>query len=271
MIYSTTHEFTHGQRIRGDLTRKINLANYTDVCKKSLKDIRKETEELLKKKRRERDKSKKVVETMTPKAPENIVENAIGKSSNEILAGLDKLTPKSTKKGKTEKDDFVFPIKETISKEVVQESPKIESKKESEESTETMATKLAQFANTDVFDKELEKESAETKSEESEGIDIVEYLHKIDNLDGIQFCVDLFIQYDFFLSHTENNGAALFSEVIVAMDRVTNNKYNFLDYVCANYEVYVESVNAISRLCAENFTSNEEVHSIMKALIKCTR
>lgn len=245
MSYHTTDNFTSSPYIFGNLAKTIDLTKYREVCARSLKDIRKETENSMKKKKVAKKQSTVKSKKNTGN---NIVENAIG-SNLEVLEALDNLKSKknkssddkivqqneviktSTSPNKNENDGIA--IKDTLSKSGITDDVVVENKKSE------------QFIETAVFDKE---DIVNVKAE-SGGIDIVEFLHKAESLKQVQAFADILVEYNFIISHSENNGSALFSEIITCLDRITLNKKNLLEFVCDNVQVYKKSLIDITDLC----------------------
>lgn len=252
MSYHTTDNFTNSPYIFGNLAKPIDLTKYREVCARSLKDIRKETENSMKKKKVAKKQSTTKSKKNTGK---NIVENAIG-NNLEALEALDNLKSKKNKSSsdkilsqneviktgvstnKNENDSIA--IKDITSESNVTDDVIVENKKSE------------QFIETDVFDKE---DAADVKAQ-SGGIDIVEFLHKAESLKQVQAFADILVEYNFIISHSENNGSALFSEIITCLDRITLNKKNLLEFVCDNIQVYKKSLIDITDLCIAH--CNEE-------------
>lgn len=313
--YSMTREFTEGSVDAGDLSTKVDLNDYGEVCSKSLKEIRKETDNGMKTKRKKKAQSKAETKPVPPEsviiepagesvlidpaeksevadergtmsndavekeaARENIVESAIGKSTDETLDALEKLKAKTPKKekgnssngkaesrsDKAEKSLFDDIPDRVQAKDTVQNEPAVMNARTSE-----------QFTGTSMFEKDTEPaQKSETKEESSGGIDIIEFLHKVSTLTQLRQFSDVLLRFDFYISHTENNGAALYSELIECLDRITSNSKSLLDFVCANFEVYNKSLVDITALCithCEKDPVNTELAETLRQLKRCMR
>lgn len=285
MSYATTENFTNGARISGNLARKIDLANYGDVCKRSLKDIRKETENGMKKKKADKkhasnkNPNKGMVQTeKSKKNSANIVESAIGKSASETLNALDKLKSNPSKKAKTPAKTESTPDKVAVKEEPVKAQVKEEVKPASTEqnlksSTEVKGNKsIEQFTGTTVFEKD--EEPIIKAPEEPEGIDIVEFLHRVSTLEQVQAFADVMLDCEFYVSHTENNGSALYSEIITCLDRITGEEKHLLDFVCKNISAYKESLVTITDLCighCKKHPANIKLAETLEKLRVCMR
>lgn len=270
MSYHTTDNFTNSPCIFGNLAKPIDLTKYREVCARSLKDIRKETENSMKKKKVAKKQSTVKSKKNTGK---NIVENAIG-NNLEALEALDNLKSKnnkssgdkvvqqnevvktSTSPNKNENNSIV--IKDTMSGSGVTDDVIAENKKSE------------QFIETAVFDKE---DTADVKTE-SGGIDIVEFLHKAESLKQVQAFAGILVEYNFIISHSENNGSALFSEIITCLDRITLNEKNLLEFVCDNIQIYKKSLIDITELCiahCKEDPANVKIAETLQMLKTCMR
>lgn len=259
MSYSTTDRFTNGPFVSGNLAKPIDLTQYREVCSKSLRDIRKEMDMKKKRKTDKKAVSDKNISKNTAAKSTNIVENAIGTTSTETLNALDQLKAKkskdSTNKIQTKKPsaEAVVEVKsKKISAEpvVTAETKNVtvtEPKKEKDTPANYEAKSTEQFTGTDVFD----REEASMK-EESKGIDIVDFLHQVTALEQVQAFADVLLDCEFFISHTENNGAALYSEIVTCLDRITNSSKHLLDFVCENIHIYQKSLVDITDLCIKH-------------------
>ena len=259
MSYSTTDRFTNGPFVSGNLAKPIDLTQYREVCSKSLRDIRKEMDMKKKRKTDKKVVSDKNISKNTAAKSTNIVENAIGTTSTETLNALDQLKAKkskdSTNKIQTKKPsaEAVVEVKsKKISAELVvtAETKNVtvtEPKKEKDTPANYEAKSTEQFTGTDVFD----REEASMK-EESKGIDIVDFLHQVTALEQVQAFADVLLDCEFFISHTENNGAALYSEIVTCLDRITNSSKHLLDFVCENIHIYQKSLVDITDLCIKH-------------------
>ena len=259
MSYSTTDRFTNGPFVSGNLAKPIDLTQYREVCSKSLRDIRKEMDMKKKRKADKKAVSDKNISKNTAAKSTNIVENAIGTTSTETLNALDQLKAKkskdSTNKIQTKKPsaEAVVEVKsKKISAEpvVAAETKNVtvmEPKKEKDTPANYEAKSTEQFTGTDVFD----REKAPIK-EESKGIDIVDFLHQVTALEQVQAFADVLLDCEFFISHTENNGAALYSEIVTCLDRITNSSKHLLDFVCENIHIYQKSLVDITDLCIKH-------------------
>ncbi len=285
MSYATTENFTSGARISGNLARKIDLANYRDVCKRSLKDIRKETENGMKKKKADKkhasnkNSNKSIAQAdKTKKNSANIVESAIGKSASETLNALDKLKSNPSKKAKTPVRTETTFDKVTVKEEPVKVQVKEEIKPVIVEQTSKSTTEVKggknteQFTGTTVFEKD--EEPATKAPEEPEGIDIVEFLHRVSTLEQVQAFASVMLDCEFYVSHTENNGSALYSEIITCLDRITGEEKHLLDFVCKNISAYKESLVTITDLCighCKKHPANTKLAETLEKLRVCMR
>lgn len=313
--HSMTREFTEGSVNVGDFSTKVDLKDYGEVCSKSLKEIRKETDNGMKTKRKKRAQSKAETKPVPPESViiepagesvliepaeeseivdergttnndvaekeatrENIVESAIGKTADETLDALEKLKAKTPKKEKSNPSESkVEPRPAKAEKSLFDDIPDREPAKTAIQNEPVVANTRAseQFTGTSMFEKDTEPApKSETKEESGGGIDIIEFLHKVSTLTQLRQFSDVLLRFDFYISHTENNGAALYSELIECLDRITNNSKSLLDFVCANFEVYNKSLVDITAMCVthcEKDPANAELTETLRQLKRCMR
>lgn len=260
MSYGTTEQFTAGEHIAGNLALKISVSDYPTICSKPLALIRKEVAEMNAK------KSKPTRQQPTGKkstASDNIVESAIGKSHEQTLTALEGL--KKKKKSSGHKPSNGAKLERVV--------PNV--KKGSDETTKPVSKNTEQFTGTAVFEKEPEKENKNLPAQESEGIDIVDFLHAVTTLDQVLQFAQVLVKYEYIIVHGENNGTCVYSEFITCLDRITNKSQQLITYICKNIEVFQSSLADMTDLfiayCDAKETQHTELATIFKTIRPCMR
>lgn len=261
MAYGTTEQFTAGEHIAGNLALKISVSDYPTICSKPLALIRKEVAEMNAK------KSKPTRQQPTGKkstASDNIVESAIGKSAEQTFSALEGLKKKK-KKPSNSKTPSGTKLKETV--------PTVN--KSSDKTTKPVSKNTEQFTGTAVFEKEPEKENKNLPAQESEGIDIVDFLHAVTTLDQVLQFAQVLVKYEYIIVHGENNGTCVYSEFITCLDRITNKSQQLITYICKNIEVFQSSLADMTDLfieyCDAKETQHTELATIFRVIRPCMR
>lgn len=119
--------------------------------------------------------------------------------------------------------------------------------------------------------KEFSFQLANTNKKSSGGVNVTEFFHRATSTKQLHNCADILTNYGFYISHTENQGSALYSELLSCIDRITNNRCNLLADACDNYKVYKESLPAITHLLMDKHSDDKEVTLILRDFLRCLR
>lgn len=322
---TVTREFYDSGNITSSI-RQYEEAEYKDILGKPLHWIRKESENMAAKKHSaskrasKKDKKKPVAETKSTTAQKsvtetgkssNIVESAIGNTTDAIISSLDNL--------KADKDSQ--PLKHKTAAEKLAEralerekanastEPKVLSDATNTDKTiksdetiinadstdmfaesdlevavnkevpnniispDTIAVETSDFSDTtdSVHNNTEETEEAQSKNiaKNQTEFNLTDFLRKVPTLDKLSKGFDILIRYKFFISHEENNGAAVYSEMLTAIDRIMSTK--LIKFVGRHYDVYQRSLSEVNKLLSEDNKDNPQLKSIIDKMQLCMR
>lgn len=281
-VVETTNNFYDAGALSynvGDEPTNIQEFAESELSHKKLSEVRKETENGAKTRGRKKSSTTKTstgTKTRTKKSTEeaksssNIVENSIGKSNKDVLEALSEL--KSTSKTKTKtretKKKDTTSVKEEILVATEENLVPAEEKKDTVKHTEETTA----FAEENLNKAEEVEESKEFKESKSEGgVNLTEFFRRVVNLRQLNQCAKLLVNVNFIISHTENQGGALYSELIKSIDRVTGGSYKVLNEVCNQYTLYQESLLKMTEYLANKYSDNAELCNTFKEFTKCMR
>lgn len=102
-------------------------------------------------------------------------------------------------------------------------------------------------------------------------VNVTEFFRRATTVKQLHSCADILTNYGFYISHTENQGSALYSELLSCIDRITNNRCNLIQDACNNYQVYKKSLVDITLLLMDKHSNDKEVTLVLRDFLRCLR
>lgn len=119
--------------------------------------------------------------------------------------------------------------------------------------------------------KEFSFQVANTGKKSGGRVNVTEFFHRATTIKQLHDCADILTNCGFYISHTENQGSALYSELLSCIDRITGNRCNLLKDACDNYKVYKKSLVDITHLLMEKHSNDKEVVLVLRDFLRCLR
>ena len=230
---------------------KINLTEIEPAIRnKSLFEIRKEIGKM--------HTGKKITSRKINTDSDNIVEKAIGYSTNDLLESLETFN---------NNEEALPEFEDTIQLDDISDTYG-DSNFNLEESDEVYEDS-AQSSNNDAGATDKFNETDELSSESGE-VNLVTFFRKVVNLNQLIKCAEILNNFEFYFTIEENDGPAIVSELFTAIDRINPNKdESLIRFASKNYTVFTESLNKLFNLAINNYSG--EVKDVLVAFEKCMK
>ena len=260
----------------GEESSKKKEDSIDDIIKDTNEDIAEIKEETVDKildqeDKKVKDKKKTVKKKSTPVTAmtdnfvdidENIVEKAINTATKKELIASEQIT-KNEVEGNPQSDSDSQTNKFSGVDEYVQEVTKDVVTSDNAEQVNTVDVDSESLIGDDSESvKEESISNAESELEAEESIDIVEFFDTVPTLEQVCMGAGLLAKYDTYLSVTENNGAAVFGHIIMAVIRTS--KYDLLPYAQQRYDLFSKSLIEMNEWLISNCTDSTVVDALKR-------